>query len=298
MALVERSTTLDAEPGSVRVARRFVVEALVASGHSDDVDTAELLVSELVTNAVLHARSRADLRVRIEGGRLRVEVRDTSILLPTTRIHHQESQTGRGLELVELLSDRWGAELDDGSEPQPRSGKAVWFELGLGRSATAVPEGDAHLSERSTDHSRLPLCRVCLEGVPLALLSASREHRDDLARELVLMSIDHDDAADLPDRLVVLGDRLSREIDVVLAQMADADQRGESSVDLLIEISPDAAKVIAEVVDLLEEADRFCAEGALLTLAASDEVRAFRRWCATEIATQLRGGTASRWRAG
>ncbi len=299
MAAVERSTTLDAEPGSVRAARRFVVEALVASGHPDDADTAQLLVSEIVTNAVLHARSRADLCVQIEGGRLRVSVRDTSTLLPTPRTHDRESQTGRGLELVELLSHRWGAEPDDGPEPQ-QGGKSVWFELELDRPVVAFAPGPEALPDPDTSpDQQARSVQVCLEGVPLSLLRKSQEHREGLIRESVLMTLDDGDATAVPARLVALSEELAgsfaNESASVQAQADVAERRGDLTVDLLMEVRPGAVEAIARVFDLLEEADRYCAEGALLTLAASDAVRAFRRWCAREINSQLGGGVPNRW---
>lgn len=86
------------------------------------VDSAELLVSEVATNAVVHASS--DLLVllsRLEGG-VRVEVHDTSHVLPVQRVAGPSATGGRGMHLVEAVSDRWGTEA---SSP----GKCVWFEL-------------------------------------------------------------------------------------------------------------------------------------------------------------------------
>ena len=103
-------------------ARRFVVRALEASGLVDLADTAELLVSELVTNAVLHARSKIVVRVDVDGQRLRVEVRDDTTGTPQVRSYGAQATTGRGLLLVETLATRWGF------KPQA-AGKAVWFEL-------------------------------------------------------------------------------------------------------------------------------------------------------------------------
>ncbi len=300
MAPVERSTTLEADPVSVSAARRFVVEALVASGRPGDADTVELLVSELVTNAVLHARSRTELVVQVEGETLRVEVRDTSCNLPTVRAHGRESETGRGLELVELLSDRWGAELDEGPEAGG-DGKSVWFELALDEPISAFPPSDDEpgAGPGVTPGRHGSPSRICLEGVPLALLRASREHQDGLTREFVLMTLEDADVSAVPARLVELSEdmagRFAGETAFLDAQVDEAEQRGDASVDLSMELPPEASDVIAEVVLLLEEADRYCADGALLTLAASEEVRAFRHWWSTEITAQLRGGPPRRW---
>src|SRR5688572_6955450 len=91
---------------SVRVARRFAQQELRAS--SADVETTVLLVSEAVTNAVLHARS--DLRLSVEdfGTSVRVEVADSSPATPRMHRYGTDSATGRGLRLIDRLAQHWG----------------------------------------------------------------------------------------------------------------------------------------------------------------------------------------------
>ena len=109
-------------PASAAAARRFVAETLTTWGHDDAVDTATLLVSELVTNAILHARSDVDLVLTETDGHLRVEVHDASPEAPQVRAYDATSMTGRGLAMVQSFAARWGV------KPLP-AGKAVWFEL-------------------------------------------------------------------------------------------------------------------------------------------------------------------------
>jgi anti-sigma regulatory factor (Ser/Thr protein kinase) len=112
----------------VAAARRFVVAAIHRDGSVRDVT--RLLVGEAATNAVLHSGSGVDggtfaVEYLISDDRLRVEVHDGGGPAgPRRRIHLLESVTGRGLDLFEALSDRWGV---DGG-PQ---GWTVWFELDL-----------------------------------------------------------------------------------------------------------------------------------------------------------------------
>ena len=108
---------------SVPVARRFARRA--AGSSTADIDTVVLLVSEVVTNAVLHARSDIRLDVQAGSDTVRVEVHDASPVEP--RVHHFRltSGTGRGLRMLEQLSRRWGVEPD-----AARGGKVVWFEVG------------------------------------------------------------------------------------------------------------------------------------------------------------------------
>lgn len=110
------------EPASVRAARRYVGAELTSAGFDAAGFIAELLVSELVTNAVLHARTPLWVGVEPRGDHVRVTVADESSLVPRPRSHSLQSGTGRGLVLVERLAARWGVE--------PRQpGKTVWFEL-------------------------------------------------------------------------------------------------------------------------------------------------------------------------
>ena len=119
---IDARTTLPADPGSAAEARRFTVDVLRRWGASDLVDTATLLVSELVTNAVLHARSASDLVLRTVEGRLRVELSDASAVNPSQRSYAADAGTGRGMVLIEALALRWGSE-------RAGNGKRVWFEL-------------------------------------------------------------------------------------------------------------------------------------------------------------------------
>ncbi|HEV2760572.1 MAG TPA: ATP-binding protein [Acidimicrobiales bacterium] len=113
----------DPELRSATEARRFVEDELRLAGAGEDtLCHAQLLVTELVTNAARHARSAVDLTISGEDGRVRIEARDDSSAMPTAP--QVETQTRhRGLQLIEDLSEGWGVEVrgDDG--------KTVWCEL-------------------------------------------------------------------------------------------------------------------------------------------------------------------------
>ena len=135
-----------AEPGGVALCRRLrrgelagIAEVRAAlrqllRGHrgwvgSDRVDVAELLTSELVANALVHTDRDAEVAVRLGGRRLssaahrlRVEVRDFVARHPRPRCPDSEGTSGRGLLLVQSLSDAWGV-------LPHTTGKIVWFEL-------------------------------------------------------------------------------------------------------------------------------------------------------------------------
>jgi DNA-binding NarL/FixJ family response regulator len=121
--LEEASTRLARDPASARAARRFVRDALAGADSEDLEDTVTLLVSELVTNAVVHGGSDVEVLVRLMPGTVRVEVRDASEAAPAPRAAGDEDSSGRGLALVESLARRWGV------DPVAGGGKTVWFEV-------------------------------------------------------------------------------------------------------------------------------------------------------------------------
>jgi anti-sigma regulatory factor (Ser/Thr protein kinase) len=130
---------LPAATESVPVARRFARDELRSS--AADVDTVVLLVSELVTNAVLHARSDVLLTVEDQGAIARVEVSDASPLPPRLRNFAVESATGRGMKLLDQLAQRWGA------VPRRDGGKVVWFEVGAPSEVAWQSYADTLLAE-------------------------------------------------------------------------------------------------------------------------------------------------------
>ncbi|MFI5531747.1 SpoIIE family protein phosphatase [Kitasatospora sp. NPDC051853] len=113
--------TLPAEPTAVSRARRLVRGALTDWGVEHLTDTAELLVSELVTNSVRYASAPIGVRLTL-GDTLLVEISDPLPDPPRERHAAEADEGGRGLELVRRLALRWGARAEG-------MGKVVWFEL-------------------------------------------------------------------------------------------------------------------------------------------------------------------------
>ncbi|MBD0745337.1 ATP-binding protein [Streptomyces sp. CBMA152] len=116
-------------PRSVGRARALLAEQARAWKVPDRLtETAVLLLSELMTNAVRHGRAPADREVRarcvLGGDIFRVEVVDANAVLPYPRAAGPDDESGRGLALVEALSDAWGA-----NHRPCGIGKTVWFEL-------------------------------------------------------------------------------------------------------------------------------------------------------------------------
>lgn len=119
--LVDLEVAADLEaPAKARAA----VRGALADRGDDLEDIVLLLVSELVTNAVLHARSTAMVRLDLGERAVRVEIEDRGVRLPTLAVPALTDESGRGLLMVEQLAARYGWTQLDG-------GKSVWFELDL-----------------------------------------------------------------------------------------------------------------------------------------------------------------------
>jgi len=123
-----------AELKSAIEARRFVEDELRPEGVGEDtLCHAQLLVTELVTNAARHAHSPVDLTIAGEHGHVRIEARDDSSAIPIAAQVDTETRH-RGLQLIEDLSEGWGVDV------QGEDGKIVWCELastGLARIESA-----------------------------------------------------------------------------------------------------------------------------------------------------------------
>ena len=117
---------LDLPPAaaSVPLARHTTLDLLRAWASPHDLDDAALLVSELVSNVVDHVGGEAALTLELDlaDGWLRIAVADGSSVGPVVRELRGDLPRGRGLQLVEAIADRWGAEDHEG-------GKRIWFEL-------------------------------------------------------------------------------------------------------------------------------------------------------------------------
>jgi GAF domain-containing protein len=126
------SWTLAPKLTSVREARSVLIEPMKRWGLQDLIPTTELLVSELVTNAVRYSRGDVTLRLVNEKA-LVCEVLDNSGALPRLRQANGEDENGRGLQVVRQLAHRWGAR-------RTATGKVVWCEQPLPGSAGALDD--------------------------------------------------------------------------------------------------------------------------------------------------------------
>ena len=115
-------------------ARSVVRQTLEGWCDEERLEDVALCVSELITNAVVHAGSEPQLLVHVRPGVIHVEISDESDVLPILRGAGPEDTSGRGVSILKMLSDRWGALRRSGG------GKTVWFDID--RSPEAVVGGE------------------------------------------------------------------------------------------------------------------------------------------------------------
>ncbi|MGA2925541.1 MAG: ATP-binding protein [Solirubrobacteraceae bacterium] len=124
--------TFPCDRGSVPAARRFATDAL--AGSADELlQTVALMVSELATNCIRHVDAEFELTIRRTSSEIRVEVSDRGAGMPAMRSPGPNDPTGRGLRIVDMLSQRWGV------TPKACAGKTVWFTVAAAGAGAEEP---------------------------------------------------------------------------------------------------------------------------------------------------------------
>jgi len=302
-ALLERRCTLQPEPQSAGAARRLLREALHEAGREAWRDASELAVSEIVTNAALHAHTPIDLEIRVFDEEVCVAVRDLDPVLPIPRDYEDEATTGRGMGLVAALVRSCGV------HPLGSEGKVVWFCVG---DEAADPDPTALLERWDVDDD-VPLecesVEVVLRSMPATLWLSARQHHDAIVRELVLYLAEHDDlfldvaAADRARAIV--SSTLVREIDraAQAGRARPALPDGHPSplpwvpddLDLVLSVPTDAVGCFAVLQDVLDAAESLAVAGALFTRPGLPEIVAVRDWACEQVIAQAAGSPPAPW---
>lgn len=133
--------------------------------------------------------------------------------------------------------------------------------------------------------------------LPVAIHTRVAEHNDELMREFHLLS--SGDTESTPARLIALAAELrSRYGGFTAAQTAQLDsarQAGTATIDLRYRLPPSVIEAVVSFTELLDEADEFCRQGRLMTLATPPDAVAYRRWFLNEFAAQLGGQPPTPW---
>jgi anti-sigma regulatory factor (Ser/Thr protein kinase) len=284
----------------VQDARRWVADLCEEIGRPELAECAQLGVSELVTNALLHGEPPLSVRVRGTVEHPRVEVRDSSVeapILPHQPLDRPETDEllltfGRGLTIVARCSDAWGAEIEE-------DGKVVWFapapDFADGEGVPGAISGvDRQRAARLPTKDRV---RINILDVPLALYVGFQHHFRELRREVRLLALAHESDYPLAKALSDLFDSLDRQLreGIGVEQIEAALAQGLESTDLVVHMPRTNANALSRFVELLDLADAFCREERLLSLARNAEQRKFQTWFLTEFVRQADGAEPRAW---
>ncbi len=246
------------------------------------VDTAELLLGELATNAVLHAGTEFEVSVSATDGRVRVQVGDRQPdrppLPPGTCAG---AGTGLGLVMVEELASRYGV----------RSGeehKTVWFDLGDG------PAPWAPSTWESARPPSGPHTTVALVDLPHALYTACRMRRHALLRELALAT-PPGRAAGVSTRDALTAHETSTRVTAWLAAALETQQPASDIRSVRIAVPSDAAPAVDTLRRVLERTEEAARDGRLLARPSFTHHRDFHTWLFDQIVRQLDGEDPTAW---
>jgi anti-sigma regulatory factor (Ser/Thr protein kinase) len=292
VAMFSQKVEMEADVGSCSTARRFV-DAALAQAPDDLRANASLLISEVVANAVLHARGPVTVEVQQKGRAYRIAVSDRSRTPPTEKGYRSDDATGRGLQLLDRLAAAWGWERND-------TGKVVWFDL-------PVPfDGPGSLSpekKRTTYEDPYPSgAPIALLGAPVQEMIRTAAHYDALYREFrLILELDPSHLRAVPGRLLSLIENLGMSFlgfgHSVEETWDIAFRKSRDRVDLHFRLPAEAGPAVMRYNELLDEADDYCQRAGFLTLAPTDEALAVRRWAFGQVASQCNGGPPTPWSA-
>ncbi|WP_211348712.1 ATP-binding protein [Nocardioides litoris] len=324
MPLSKPALSLGSGARGVQDARKWVTDTFHDIDRDDLVECAEMAVSEVVTNALLHGAPPIQVRVRGTREHPRVEVSDGSVeppALPDLPGHSVGSAAdddshdllglddlddldldgvedmlltfGRGLSIVARAADAWGAEI----EPD---GKTVWFtpapdfsDLGSEGVITGAPDLGVTTGELPVDPVELHLL-----GTPTRDYISFHNHFRELRREVRLLALANEDDYPLARDLAEVFHQLGRPFthDGVRRTVDRAAAEGRSTTDLDVVMARSDARDVARLVELLDLTDAFAREERMLALARTPRQVAFQSWFLGELVRQAEGDPPRAWR--
>ncbi len=296
---------LPAHPSSVGRARRLVRQHLQGTALEPLADTAELVVSEVVTNAIVHTGDGIEVATSLDDTGLRVEVADSSTHLPVVASYDAMASTGWGLHLVAELTDQWGVE----TRPD---GKVFWFHIGLTVRESGRLSPDMVMSTTGSDRGPSdPGNDVTVEllNMPAAIHAAWQQHAKSLLRDLLLLGIDVEASQEIEahaaamDALAILEEQVGRPEDGEQGSGRDFDEDSADSASAAraprlkvhVVVPQDSVPHFETLDQQLDTAMSYATAGRLLTAPTQPEFDAFRRWMCEQVRVQAEGRPARPW---
>lgn len=305
--LVRRSAVFAPDLASAGSARRLLRAVLDDTAHGEWADAGELALSEIATNAVLHAHTPFEVCIEVRRHGLWVTVRDGNPAAPQQRAYQEPATTGRGMALVSAVTDDCGVESLGGE------GKVVWFRMHR-RGPTDEPSADDLLAAWDLDDDwpvdpAAAHATITLRQMPATLWLAARRHHEALLRELVLHQAQHpEDAVDL-----AAADSAHALVSVELDRAVERAQAEGSArpvvppghpaplpavpddLTLEVRVPREQGPAFAALQDALDRAERLAVAGRLLARPGLPEVVAVRDWVCEQVVAQLAGVPPATW---
>lgn len=265
---------------------------LTEIGRKDLIDSATLAVSELVANAVIHARSTMWVALRPGEPEPRIDVYDLSRrrIRPRPVVSeelHDMGNNGNGIALVAAMTSSWGV------EPWG-DGKCVWFVP----APPDTPAPSDFVEQYTSVRPQTAPIDVYLLDTPVDLLWQSRMYYRDLRREIMLINLQPERHPEVPEALVELAQRFDEVNPVFLGdeQVLDrAYMRGEKSTTLHYQTKAEERTDCIELTLLFDRAEEFCRQKVLLTLPPPEDQVRVRHWQFDEFVRQIDGKDPISW---
>lgn len=277
-------------PESVRAARGFVREVLDGSASIETIEAAETVVSELMTNAVVHAGTATEVEVRVEGPHgVYLAVTDGAPQHPVRPRTGVERSTGRGLALVGSLTREWGVALHPDR-------KVLWCHIGGATEDGPAPSLDTSETREPSES----VVAVSLVNAPLVVYASWSEDAEALLRDYLLAGIEDADADSALRRHVASSQALALVVEGFAAVTADpvasstVAEPGNARVTLAV--PPDSIEDFETLNEVLGSAVEAAATGGeYLSAATSRTGQNFRRWLCREVLAQSKGQVPTPW---
>ena len=288
--------TLASSPRAAADARRWVSDICRRLERPDLVECAELGVSELVANAILHGAAPYKVRVRGTASHPRIEVVDgsTNPPVPPVQLDHDDLDLlltfGRGLAMVAQCASAWGATIES-------DGKIVWFEPApqMADEASAdwvIDQTEPNRPEPTSESA----VQIALIGVDVPLHSSLSRQYHELRRELRLLSLSHQSDYPLAGDLTAMFANFERQFPATFHdQIRAAEARNLHRVDVRFPMVREAGPIFVTMTEMFDVADAFCRAERLLSIARTPVQRAFHNWLLGELVHQLDGAGAQPW---
>jgi PAS domain S-box-containing protein len=278
----------------------MVRRVLSEAGRDDLLEPAQLLVSEVVTNALVHSGTAIDVSMSVDDDGVLVEVGDGSTHVPRPRHYAATASTGRGLALLDQAADDWGV------VPGIR-GKTVWFVLSAD-STNKEPEPVDDVVVRLPTAAGEPVppadetVTVALLNVPLLLHRAWQQHAEAVLREHLLANMDSavdpfTEHAMAVDALTLLAEHIpAPDVDGDLDEIIARAVEPRISLPAVEVTVPRGSVQHFAVLDLVMNAAQDMARsGQLLVPVVQPELRMMREWLCRQVAGQAVGEDPVAW---